>query len=195
MKKSVLITTGLILAVLMVGCADKAEVSEEPTASVIELTDSSASEEAETAPVTNTDPGKETDEVIVAEDQEENASEDLTGRWDSCRAVNSETGEETRNMSDVFGSSVVQFGSFLELKDDGTFTDAINPITDGSESTTGQYTVKRDYMMVGDAYVFLTYSDGREEELQLLDLDGNGEPYLVFNSFINGYQISLSRSE
>ena len=60
------------------------------------------------------------------------------GKWNTVSAVNVKTGEKTENIRDIFGSSYSQYGSYLELKADGTFVDAIEPITDGSKSNTGK---------------------------------------------------------
>ena len=123
----------------------------------------------------------------------EKTNDDFIGKWNAIKAVDVKTGEETINLRDVFGSSYGEFGSYLELNEDGTFVDAIVPITDGSKSNTGKYTIERDYYKVGDTYIFLTYSDGNKDTLQRINLDDNGEPYLVLDTFINGYQLYFKK--
>ena len=86
-----------------------------------------------------------------------------------------------------------EFGSYLELKEDNTFIDAIVPITDGSKSNTGKYTIKRDYFKIGDAYIFLSYQDGNEVKLQRVKLDDSDESYLVLDNIINDYQLYLKK--
>lgn len=123
----------------------------------------------------------------------EKSSDEIIGKWETVSAVNSEDGKETKNLKEIFGSSYSQYGSYLELNEDGTFIDAIQPITNGSKSNTGKYTVKKDYNKIGDCYVFLSYSDGRETKLQRVFLDESSTPYLVLDEFINGYQITLKK--
>ncbi len=118
---------------------------------------------------------------------------EFVGKWNTVKAVNSKTGKETNNLRDVFGSSFNEFGSYLELKEDNTFIDAIVPITDGSKSNTGKYTIKRDYFKVGDAYIFLSYQDGNEVKLQRVKLDDSDESYLVLDNIINDYQLYLKK--
>ena len=128
-----------------------------------------------------------------SKENKKNTSNEFIGKWNTISAINSKTGDETRNLTDVFGSSYNEFGSYLELKEDGTFINSIIPITDGSKSNIGKYTIKKDYMKQGDAYVILSYSDGGEEELQRVYLDDNNTPYLVLDSFVNDYQLYLKK--
>ena len=124
----------------------------------------------------------------------EDLSDEIIGKWDTVSAVNSEDGKETKNLKDVFGSSYLQYGSYLELKGDGTFLDAIQPITNGNKSNTGKYTIKSNYNKPGDCYVFLNYSDGTEDKLQRVILDDSNTYYLVLDGFINGYQLTLRKN-
>lgn len=121
------------------------------------------------------------------------SNNEMIGKWETVSAVNSETGKETKNLKDVFGSSYQKYGSYLELNKDGTFKDAIEPITDGSKSNTGKYTIKKDYNKVGDYYIILSYSDQNEEKLQKVFLDDNNTAYLVLDNLVNGYQLFLKR--
>ena len=123
-----------------------------------------------------------------------NEYSDVVGKWETISGVNSETGKETKNLVDIFGSSFREYGSYLEFKKDGTFIDAIEPITDGSKSNIGNYIIKNDYYKLGDYYVFLLYSDGHEEKLQKVFLDDSNVPYLVLENFINGYQLFFKKS-
>ncbi len=120
-------------------------------------------------------------------------TDNFIGKWNTVKAINATTGEETNNLTDVFGSSFLEFGSFLELKEDGTFIDALESITDGSKSNTGSYTVKNDYLKVGDTYIFLSYDDGGETRLQKVTIDKSGY-YLVVDSLINDYQLYLKKN-
>ena len=70
-------------------------------------------------------------------------TDDIVGKWNAISAISAETGEKITNLRDIFGSSYSQYGSYLNLKNDGTFVDAIEPITDGSKATTGTYEVKK----------------------------------------------------
>lgn len=121
-------------------------------------------------------------------------TDEFIGKWNTVKAVNAKTGEETNYLKDVFGSSFEHFGSYLILKEDGTFIDNIIPITDGSKSNTGTYSIKRDYNKIGDAYIFLTYSDGNKEKFQRVKLDETNELYLVLDTLINDYQLYLKKS-
>ena len=120
-------------------------------------------------------------------------SDDMIGKWNTVSAVNSIDGCETKNIKDVFGSSYLQYGSYLELNEDGTFNNAIQPITDGSKSNAGKYEIKRDYYELGDCYVILSYYDGNEEKLQRVFLDDSNTAYLVLDNLINGYQLTLKK--
>ncbi len=122
-----------------------------------------------------------------------NLHNEFIGKWQTISAVNLETGEKTNNLTDIFGSSFLQFGSYLELKEDETFFDALIPITNGSRSNTGKYTIKRNYKEKGDCYILLDYSDGYQEKLQRVFLDESKTPYLVLDNFINGYQLTLKK--
>lgn len=117
----------------------------------------------------------------------------IIGKWNTCKAGNVKTGEGTDNMTDIFGSSYIKYGSYLELKEDGTFLDAIQPITDGSQSTEGSYTVKQSYYKTGDCYIFLNYSDGTQKTLQVVYYDNTNTPYLVMNEFLGDYQLSFKK--
>ncbi len=124
---------------------------------------------------------------------QEKLSNEYIGKWNTVMAINSNTGVETKSLREVFGSSFEEFGSYLELKEDGTFIDAIVPITDGSKSNTGTYIIKKDYYKLGDTYIFLSYIDGNEETLQSVKLDSSNESYLVLDSLINDYQLYLKK--
>ena len=136
--------------------------------------------------------GKNTKNVTTTRNSNEYS--DIIGKWETISGINSETGKETKNLVDIFGSSYREYGSYLEFKKDGTFIDAIEPITDGSKSNIGNYIIKKDYYKLGDYYVFLLYSDGHEEKLQKVFLDDSNVPYLVLENFINGYQLFFKKS-
>ena len=119
--------------------------------------------------------------------------DEIVGKWNTISAVSAETGVKTENLRDIFGSSYSQYGSYLEFKSDGTFVDAIEPVTNGSKATTGKYEIKKDYNEQGDCYVFLIYSDGVEAKLQRVILDDSNTYYLVLENFVNGYQLTLKK--
>ena len=129
----------------------------------------------------------------IEDNSEDNLNKDIIGKWETVKAVNSIDGKETNNLRDVFGSSYATYGSYLELKDDGTFFDAIKPITNGSEPNTGKYRIVNDYNKVGDCYVFLEYSNGNEKTIQKIYLDDSNIPYLVLDDFVNDYQLYLKK--
>ena len=128
-----------------------------------------------------------------SQDSNEKSNDEIIGKWNAVSAVNSETGEKIENLRDIFGSSYSQYGSYIELKSDGTFTDAIKPITNGSKATTGTYEIKKDYNKQGDLYVLLTYSDGTEAKLQRVIIDESNTFYLVLENFIDGYQFTFKK--
>ena len=127
------------------------------------------------------------------QDSNEKSNDEIIGKWNAVSAVNAETGEKIENLRDIFGSSYSQYGSYIDLKSDGTFTDAIKPITNGSKVTTGTYEIKKDYNKQGDLYVFLTYSDGTEAKLQKVIIDDSQTFYLVLENFIDGYQFTFKK--
>lgn len=123
----------------------------------------------------------------------ESEYEDIVGKWNAISAVDVSSGEKVTNLRDIFGSSYSQYGSFLELKDDGTFVDAIEPITKENKSTSGKYEIKKNYNKPGDCYVFLNYDDKTEAKLQRVILDDSNTYYLVMENFVNGYQITFKK--
>ena len=127
------------------------------------------------------------------ETKENNLVDDVIGRWNADNAVNSETGEKITNLREIFGSSYSLYGSYLELKDDGTFIDAISPITDGSKDNVGTYEVKRNYNQPGDCYVFLTYSDGNVFKLHEVIIDDSNTKYLLLDNYVDGYQFMFKK--
>ena len=136
---------------------------------------------------------QDTTKKIKENDHKETENNEIIGKWNACKAINSKEGNETTNMRDIFGSSYAEFGSYIELKEDGSFLDAIQPITDGSKSVIGSYSIERDYYKSGDCYIFLTYSDGSKNKLQLVYYDDSNTPYLVLDSLIRDYQISFKK--
>lgn len=131
--------------------------------------------------------------IILTGCNKNNKTEEFIGKWNTVSAVNAQTGKETKNLRDLFGSSYEQFGSYLKLNKDGTFIDAIVPITDGSKSNTGKYTIKKDYLKKGDTYIILSYKDGNKKKLQKVSLDDTNTTYLVLDNLINGYQLYFKK--
>lgn len=112
----------------------------------------------------------------------ETEDSEIIGKWNTQKVSDLKANETYDNLKDLYGSSYLEFGSYLQLNDDGTFVDAINPVTNGSTSTEGKYKILRSYNKLGDCYVELTYSDGRTEMLQRVYYDNTETPYLTFNS-------------
>ena len=119
----------------------------------------------------------------------ETEDSEIIGKWNTQKVSDLKANETYDNLKDLYGSSYLEFGSYLQLNDDGTFVDAINPVTDGSTSTVKQQInnyilnkILRSYNKLGDCYVELTYSDGRTEMLQRVYYDNTETPYLTFNS-------------
>ena len=112
----------------------------------------------------------------------ETEDSEIIGNWNTQKVSDLKANETYDNLKDLYGSSYLEFGSYLQLNDDGTFVDAINPVTNGSTSTEGKYKILRSYNKLGDCYVELTYSDGRTEMLQRVYYDNTETPYLTFNS-------------
>ena len=130
------------------------------------------------------------EEPNVTENEESN--EDIVGVWNTFQLIDGNNGEIIQNLSNVLGTAYIQYGSYLELKEDGTFLDAIYPVTSGELSTEGTYTIARDYYKVGDCYVFLNYSDGRTKTFMVIYYEDNVS---VLSYFEEGetYQIDLKK--
>ena len=112
----------------------------------------------------------------------ETEDSEIIGKWNTQKVSDLKANETYDNLKDLYGSSYLEFGSYLQLNADGTFVDAIQPVTNGSTSTEGKYKILRSYNKLGDCYVELTYSDGRTEMLQRVYYDNTETPYLTFNS-------------
>ena len=128
---------------------------------------------------TSSDTTSSSSNAITSSETEDS---EIIGKWNTQKVSDLKANETYDNLKDLYGSSYLEFGSYLQLNDDGTFVDAINPVTDGSTSTEGKYKILRSYNKLGDCYVELTYSDGRTEMLQRVYYDNTGTPYLTFNS-------------
>lgn len=126
----------------------------------------------------NSTTSSDSNKVISSETEES----EIIGKWNTQKVSDLKANETYDNLKDLYGSSYLEFGSYLQLNDDGTFVNAINPVTDGSTSTEGKYKILRSYNKLGDCYVELTYSDGRTEMLQRVYYDNTETPYLTFNS-------------
>ena len=104
-------------------------------------------------------------------------SNDIVGTWRTYQAIDSKTAEKIDNLTMIFGTSYISYGSYLELNEDGTFFDCIYPITTDETSTTGTYTIERDYYKLGDCYIFLKYS-------YYVFLDRIKQSYLDLNPYL-----------
>ena len=114
--------------------------------------------------------------------------------WNTFQLIDAENGEVIQNLSSVLGTTYIQYGSYLELKEDGTFLDAIYPVTSGELSTEGTYTIAKDYYKIGDCYVFLNYSDGRTKTFMVIYYEDN-VPVLSYFEEGETYQIDLKIEE
>ena len=119
-------------------------------------------------------------------------SDDIVGTWRTYQAIDSETAEKIDNLTTIFGTSYISYGSYLELNEDGTFLDCIYPITTDETSITGTYTIEKDYFKLGDCYIFLKYSDGRTLTIQQVDY-GDNIPVLVYYPDDSQYQFDLKK--
>lgn len=128
---------------------------------------------------TSSDTTSSSSSAITSSETEDS---EIIGKWNTQEVSDLKANETYNNLKDLYGSSYLEFGSYLQFNNDGTFVDAINPVTDGSTSTEGKYEILRSYNKLGDCYVELTYSDGRTEMLQRVYYDNTETPYLTFNS-------------
>lgn len=126
----------------------------------------------------------------ITEDEEKN--KDIIGVWNTYQLIDSETGEVIQNLSNVLGTAYIQYGSYLKLNEDGTFLDAIEPVTSGELSTEGTYTIEKNYYKEGDCYVFLNYSDGRTKTFMIIYYEDNN-PVLSYFESGEPYQIDLKK--
>lgn len=116
----------------------------------------------------------------------------IIGTWNTYQAIDSQTAEKIDDLTSIFGSSYASYGSYLKLNEDGTFLDSIYPITSGETSTTGTYTVEKDYYKLGDCYIFLKYSDGRTVTIQQVNY-GDNIPVLSYYPDGSKYQFDLKK--
>ena len=131
---------------------------------------------------------------ITEEEPNITENEDIIGVWNTFQLIDAENGEVIQNLSNVLGTAYIQYGSYLELKEDGTFLDAIYPVTSGELSTEGTYTIAKDYYKIGDCYVFLNYSDGRTKTFMVIYYEDN-VPVLSYFEEGETYQIDLKIEE
>ena len=131
---------------------------------------------------------------ITEEELNITENEDIIGVWNTFQLIDAENGEVIQNLSSVLGTAYIQYGSYLELKEDGTFLDAIYPVTSGELSTEGTYTIAKDYYNLGDCYVFLNYSDGRTKTFMVIYYEDN-VPVLSYFEEGETYQIDLKIEE
>ena len=125
-------------------------------------------------------------------EENEETNEDIVGIWNTYQLIKAEDGEIIQNLSSVLGTAYTQYGSYLKLNEDGTFLDAIHPITSGELSTEGTYTIEKDYYKLGDCYVFLNYSDGRTKTFMRIYYEEN-VPVLSYFEEGEVYQIDLKK--
>ena len=130
---------------------------------------------------------KTTDKKNTKDDKE------FFGVWKTYEAIDSNTGEIITNLSKVFGSSYLSFGSTLKLNEDGTFLDSIYPITSSEVSVEGTYKVERNLYKQGDCYIFLTYSDKTEKAFMVTY--ENNIPILTSAVEDQKYQFDLKKQD
>ena len=116
---------------------------------------------------------------------------ELIGLWKTFQATDSETDKIITDLTQIFGTAYLSFGSTLKLNDDGTFLDSIYPITSNEVSVKGTFKIKRDLYEDGDCYVFLTYSD--ETEKKFVVTYENKVPILSSSNTDQDYQFDLKK--
>lgn len=107
--------------------------------------------------------------------------DNITGKWNTYRIINRETGEE-ENFMNVFGSSYREYGSYIEIKEDNTFLDCTSPIQ-SSESPVGtDYSLTKNSESDDNKYlgVELNYSDKSSIDTHIVYLSNDDEPTLIY---------------
>ena len=113
--------------------------------------------------------------------KDKNTIENATGKWNTYRIINRETGEE-ENFMNVFGSSYREYGSYIEIKDDNTFLDCTSPIQ-SSESPVGtDYSLTKNSESDDNKYlgVELNYNDKSSIDTHIVYLSNDDEPTLIY---------------
>lgn len=119
-------------------------------------------------------------------------NEDIIGIWKTYQAHDTQTTETIDDLTEIFGTSYISYGSYLKLNEDGTFLDAIYPVTSGEQSIEGTYKIEKNYYKEGDCYVFLNYSDGRAKTFMRIYYEEN-EPVLSCFDPGDTYQFDLKK--
>ncbi len=130
---------------------------------------------------------------IISDSNKSNSPKntELIGLWKTYQATDSETNEIITDLTQVFGSAYLSFGSTLKLNDDGTFLDSIYPITSNEVSVKGTFKIKRDLYEQGDCYIVLTYSDETEKKFAVTY--ENKVPILSSSDIDQDYQFDLRK--
>ena len=127
------------------------------------------------------------------ENSQNTENSDLIGTWNTVSAVNTSTWNYTDNLTEVFGSSYITYGSSLKLNSDGSFIDSIYPITSGEESTTGTYTINKSYYVSGDRVIILNYSDGKQKIFKVIYEKENIPSLMMDVSAGEAYQFNMEK--
>lgn len=130
--------------------------------------------------------------VQIEASSEKSIKKQFAGTWDTLVAIDSETDEEVE-LTDLFGSSVRSYGSSLTLNSDGTFLDAIQPVTSSEQSVTGTYTIVEDQDDPGDYWIDLSYDDGTDTYLYAIQVE-EGQ-YLVASLDYLPYYVYLLKED
>lgn len=127
------------------------------------------------------------------ENSQNTENSDLIGTWNTVSAVNTSTWNYIDNLTEVFGSSYITYGSSLKLNSDGSFIDSIYPITSGEESTTGTYTINKSYYVSGDRVIILNYSDGKQKIFKVIYEKENIPSLMMDVSAGEAYQFNMEK--
>ena len=190
---TILLILVIILVVIIGVCIYKVQKDKSDTnnSSVNEAT----TEESELNDTNNSSVNEITTDESESNDtnnfQTESIDEEMEGKWNTYRAINSEGEDE--NLTSIFGTAYIQLGSYLQLNEDGTFLDAINPVTDGSNSVKGTYEILRNYNKIGDCYVKLNYEDGNTKILQKIYYEDNVASLTMKIGAEEGYYLDLKK--
>lgn len=127
------------------------------------------------------------------ENSQNTENSDLIGSWNTVSAVDTSTWNYIDNLTEVFGSSYLTYGSSLTLNSDGTFIDSIYPTTSGEASTKGTYTINKSYYVPGDRVVILNYSDGKQKLFKVIYQEENIPSLMMDVSAGEKYQFNMEK--
>ena len=140
----------------------------------------------------NTSNTDKTGESTPPQTPKQENNKDIIGTWKTYQVHDVQSSETIVDLTKIFGTSYISYGSYLKLNEDGTFLDAIYPVTSGEESIEGTYQIEKNYYKEGDCYVFLNYSDGRTKTFMIIYYEEN-EPVLSCFEPGDTYQFDLKK--